>query len=422
MPLSTQTTSPSHRSKVDWTVHGPLLLCDNILKAIQTFVHGAQPEDVFVFHYTGHSRQEKAKVDPNEDDGLDEFIVGCDHKALRDDLVHQHVVDPLPRGCRLTAILDACHSGTLLDLDHYHCHFRNKRRHSHTNLSEMYYSPTQINRMPRRSSTLRPETELSLISAAVTTAVKSYARFLKRRSRSSSLCCASGVVATPPKLPLTDIYSGVGLCQHKLPLQATVRRWIRLSTDLCYSVCLSPPTHCFGGIGIGRWRIQSMVTVMIQRRHLVRGTIRGARSSLTHRRCCSPLRSRMNPCMLARTVLCPFVWCFRGRPDTIPSASVTGASEQGQIANDGCRPRYQCSLQSHAYCGHDTYGTVELKRRIHSRICEGFAGIFLDANDPAPLLSLHSYGMTFDLRPCLATCFRYYKSGKAERHRKNRTV
>ncbi|KAA1475066.1 hypothetical protein DENSPDRAFT_883275 [Dentipellis sp. KUC8613] len=110
----------------------------------------------------------------------DPTLIGTELWPTRDNiLVHQHLVDPLPRGCRLTAILDACHSGTLLDLDHYHCHFRNNRRHSHTNLSEMYYSPLQINRMPRRSSTLKPDTKLSIITAAVATAVNSYARFFK---------------------------------------------------------------------------------------------------------------------------------------------------------------------------------------------------------------------------------------------------
>ena len=31
------------------------------------------------------------------------------------------LVDPLPVGSSLTAIFDSCHSGTLLDLDHYLC-------------------------------------------------------------------------------------------------------------------------------------------------------------------------------------------------------------------------------------------------------------------------------------------------------------
>ena len=31
------------------------------------------------------------------------------------------MVEPLPVGVCLTAIFDSCHSGTLLDLDHYRC-------------------------------------------------------------------------------------------------------------------------------------------------------------------------------------------------------------------------------------------------------------------------------------------------------------
>ena len=31
------------------------------------------------------------------------------------------MVEPLPVGVCLTAVFDSCHSGTLLDLDHYDC-------------------------------------------------------------------------------------------------------------------------------------------------------------------------------------------------------------------------------------------------------------------------------------------------------------
>ena len=37
------------------------------------------------------------------------------------------MVERLPVGVCLTAIFDSCHSGTLLDLDHYDCHKVNRR-------------------------------------------------------------------------------------------------------------------------------------------------------------------------------------------------------------------------------------------------------------------------------------------------------
>ncbi|KAI0063756.1 hypothetical protein BV25DRAFT_1914843 [Artomyces pyxidatus] len=94
---------------------------ENILNAIAALVKGARPGDNFVFHYSGHSGQQTAKVDQEEEDGLDEFLVTCDQKTILDDDLRRFLVDPLPCGTRLTAILDACHSGTLLDLNHYNC-------------------------------------------------------------------------------------------------------------------------------------------------------------------------------------------------------------------------------------------------------------------------------------------------------------
>jgi len=50
-------------------------------------------------------------------------IVTCDYKKILDNTLRECLVNPLPAGTRLTAILDSCHSGTLLDLDHYSCHW-----------------------------------------------------------------------------------------------------------------------------------------------------------------------------------------------------------------------------------------------------------------------------------------------------------
>lgn len=40
---------------------------------------------------------------------------------ILDNKLRKMLVDPLPVGASLTAIFDSCHSGTMLDLDHYLC-------------------------------------------------------------------------------------------------------------------------------------------------------------------------------------------------------------------------------------------------------------------------------------------------------------
>jgi len=100
----------------------------NIMKALSDLVRNASPGDAFVFFYAGHSGQQPVTTDPNEVDGLDEYIVTRDFKIILDNTLRELLVDPLPKGARLTAILDSCHSGTLLDLDHYSCHWFLRRR------------------------------------------------------------------------------------------------------------------------------------------------------------------------------------------------------------------------------------------------------------------------------------------------------
>merc|ERR1712190_199358 len=52
-------------------------------------------------------------------DGMDEALCPVALQAtgfLRDDDVFRYLVGPLPEGVQLTAVLDCCHSGTILDL------------------------------------------------------------------------------------------------------------------------------------------------------------------------------------------------------------------------------------------------------------------------------------------------------------------
>ncbi|KAG1515306.1 hypothetical protein G6F53_003017 [Rhizopus delemar] len=64
-----------------------------------------------------------ADTSNDEDDGYDETIYPLDFDKfdgtsgqILDDEMHEIMVKPLPKGCRLTAIFDSCHSGTVLDL------------------------------------------------------------------------------------------------------------------------------------------------------------------------------------------------------------------------------------------------------------------------------------------------------------------
>ncbi|KAI0714343.1 peptidase C14, caspase domain-containing protein [Cerioporus squamosus] len=91
---------------------------DNMIQAMRWLVNGAQPNDSLFFHYSGHGGQTK-DLDGDEADGYDEVIYPVDFEYaghIVDDMMHDILVKPLPPGCRLTAIFDSCHSGSVLDL------------------------------------------------------------------------------------------------------------------------------------------------------------------------------------------------------------------------------------------------------------------------------------------------------------------
>ncbi|THU97833.1 peptidase C14 [Dendrothele bispora CBS 962.96] len=115
----------------------------NIIDQLQNFIHPDEPNARYFFLYAGHSRQLPCE-DDTEEDGLNECIVPSDafdifiltdreledmgnaaaaDKLIVDDILHKYLVHPIKQSktSRLTAVFDTCHSGTLLDLDHYRC-------------------------------------------------------------------------------------------------------------------------------------------------------------------------------------------------------------------------------------------------------------------------------------------------------------
>lgn len=81
---------------------------------------------------------------------MDEVLITSDLEWILDDDLRKYLVDPLPSRSRLTAIFDSCHSGTLLDLPHYHCNDFLSRISSHP----IAKSDPRILNSKKRSQTL----------------------------------------------------------------------------------------------------------------------------------------------------------------------------------------------------------------------------------------------------------------------------
>ncbi|BBN17812.1 metacaspase-1 [Marchantia polymorpha subsp. ruderalis] len=90
----------------------------NIRMALYWLVLGCKPGDSLVFHFSGHGAQQRNTFG-DEKDGMDETICPVDFEVngmIVDDQINEAIVRPLGPGVRLHAIIDACHSGTVLDL------------------------------------------------------------------------------------------------------------------------------------------------------------------------------------------------------------------------------------------------------------------------------------------------------------------
>eukprot|EP00959_Pyramimonas_sp_CCMP1952_P333713 6988748-Pyramimonas_sp.AAC.1 len=101
----------------------------NIINALGWLSRGAQPGDILFWHFSGHGSQEP-DPDGTEEDGMNETIVPLDFKQagqISDTHIFRALVQPLPSGVRLTAIMDCCHSGTGLDLPWTYQHGRGQR-------------------------------------------------------------------------------------------------------------------------------------------------------------------------------------------------------------------------------------------------------------------------------------------------------
>ncbi|KAJ7725179.1 peptidase C14, caspase domain-containing protein [Mycena metata] len=102
----------------------------NIRIQAHKLVADARPNDHFFFFYSGHSIQvSELSIEPQTElDGMDEVMVPSDGNVstdgeirtscLVDNELKRLLINPLPEEATFMAVLDTCHSASLLDLDH----------------------------------------------------------------------------------------------------------------------------------------------------------------------------------------------------------------------------------------------------------------------------------------------------------------
>lgn len=91
---------------------------ENIRAGLEWLVRDSENYDKVILHYSGHGSWMK-DVTGDEDDNRDECLVPLDYRTrgmISDDEIHDNILSNLK--CPMFAIVDACHSGSILDLEH----------------------------------------------------------------------------------------------------------------------------------------------------------------------------------------------------------------------------------------------------------------------------------------------------------------
>lgn len=90
----------------------------NMERGLGWLVEDCRAGDSLVFFFSGHGLQQVDSAH-DEKDGFDETLCPSDFLTeglITDNYINDTIVRPLPVGVKLHAIVDACHSGTVLDL------------------------------------------------------------------------------------------------------------------------------------------------------------------------------------------------------------------------------------------------------------------------------------------------------------------
>lgn len=112
-----------------------------ILEGIRWLTKDVNASSELFFHYSGHGGSIRDR-NSDEADGNDECIFPLDGYIIDDDL-KRLMIEPLPKGAKLTCIFDCCHSGTVLDL-RYNCKIETSKKECKYILTEdRHYKKTK---------------------------------------------------------------------------------------------------------------------------------------------------------------------------------------------------------------------------------------------------------------------------------------
>lgn len=89
----------------------------NIIKYLINELDILRPQDIFIFHYSGHGSNINDK-NGDESDKKDEMIVPIDFNYIIDDELYQIIISRLKSNVSYLFLFDSCHSGTMLDLQY----------------------------------------------------------------------------------------------------------------------------------------------------------------------------------------------------------------------------------------------------------------------------------------------------------------
>lgn len=90
----------------------------NILEAFDWFTKGLVAGDSLFLHYSGHGGN-CTDTSKDENDSTDETLVPLDYQRngqITDDVIYSKLVLQIPKDCKLTVLMDCCHSGSIFDL------------------------------------------------------------------------------------------------------------------------------------------------------------------------------------------------------------------------------------------------------------------------------------------------------------------